>query len=117
MQPSYGNTHCCCLGSYTLGAVRRATLEEPAAVNLYGGVCEVDQNGERLVHPLACILLYGAERQDGSSAHLERHGFEVNLTGDFAPPLDALTCPEIVPEASRKIDLARGCTLLNHRRH
>ncbi len=27
-------------GSYTLGAVRRATLEEPAAVNLHGGVCE-----------------------------------------------------------------------------
>jgi hypothetical protein len=40
MQPSYGNTHCCYLGSYTLGAVRRATLEEPAAVNLHGGVCE-----------------------------------------------------------------------------
>src|SRR5260370_9335967 len=82
-----------------------------------GIVSRVDQNGERLVYPLACILLYGAERQDGSSAHIERHGFEVNLTGDFAPPLDALTCPEIVPDASRKIDLARGCTLLNHRRH
>jgi hypothetical protein len=37
MQPSYGNIPCCYLGSYTLGAVRRATLEEPAAVNLHGG--------------------------------------------------------------------------------
>src|SRR5438552_8877431 len=115
MQPSYGNTHCCCLGSYTLGAVRRAALEEPAAVNLHGGVCEVDQNGERLVHPLACILLYGAERQDGSSAHLERHGFEVNLTGDFTPP--SIRSPVQKTYQKPRGDLARGCTLLNHGRH
>jgi hypothetical protein len=37
---TYGNIPCCHRGSYTLGAVRRATLEEPAAGNLHGGVCE-----------------------------------------------------------------------------
>jgi hypothetical protein len=50
MPPSYGNTPCCCLGSYTLGAVRRATLEEPAAGNLHGGVCEGGRADDAMVN-------------------------------------------------------------------
>ena len=37
---SYGDTRLCVHGSCILGKVQRATLEEPAAVILHGGICE-----------------------------------------------------------------------------
>jgi hypothetical protein len=40
MKKSFESTHCCHHGSPDLGVGQGCPLEEPAAENLHGGVCE-----------------------------------------------------------------------------
>src|SRR6266567_3757635 len=75
----------------------------------------INRNGKRLIRFLLHILFDRTERQNRPGAHKERHGLKVNFAADFRSTLHALAAPEIVPSSTRKVDSARGSTLLDDR--
>src|SRR6266852_8186543 len=71
----------------------------------------INRNGKRLIYSFRCVLLDRTKRQNRSGAHIERHDLQRNFTRNFAAAFAKLACPEIVPAAPRKINLARGRAL------
>src|ERR1043166_4348072 len=77
----------------------------------------INRDSQRLVDPLAGVLLHWPERQDRSGANVKRHGFEIDFAANLPASLVALARPEIVPGAAAwQIYLTRRGSLLDYRR-
>jgi len=72
---------------------------------------------QRAVDFLFGVLLHRPHGNHGAGADVERRGFEIHLARDLASAFDLLFCPEIVPDAARKIERTGSRSLLDHRRY
>src|SRR5262249_23291765 len=67
------------------------------------------------VDRLLRILLHRAHGNYRAGADVEWRGFEIHVSRNLAPAFHLLFRPEIVPEATRKIEGTGGGPLLDHR--
>src|SRR5438132_4898811 len=74
----------------------------------------IDRDGKRLVDFVFDILFRGTQRQDRPGTHVKRCSLQVDLTADFRSALHTFASPKIEPSTVRKIDFARGSTLLDN---
>src|SRR6185437_14261986 len=75
----------------------------------------IDRQRQRLARRLFGVLLDGPCGHDRSSPNEQRHGVEWGIDGHAAAAFDPLRCPEIPPRALWECQLARRCSILEHR--
>src|SRR5690349_5008977 len=92
--PSCGSIRSCYLGSRTPGRARGVRLDEPAAGNLHGGVCEGGEPGRATVDLNGNEAGNGGYSQRKPTAHLASSTRRISLQTVFLNPINVEKCDE-----------------------
>src|SRR5207302_5701373 len=61
----------------------------------------------RTINLLTCVLLDWPQRNDRASSHIQGHRRQINRALNLATAVDSLFGPEVIPHATRQIELSR----------
>src|SRR5207249_2603974 len=69
------------------------------------------------INLFTCVLLHRPKWNDGAGSRIQRHSRQINRSRNLATAFDFLFRPEVVPHATRQIELSRRGAFFSDWRH